>query len=377
MKAKHIEITGMLQRRIREGIYSLSNLPSERKLAVEFGVSYMTARKAVQNLVKSGLVGRHENGRLRMRSAAHGARPSFTIGFVMPAPVFMWSAQWAWQSDLSQLVAQRNGVVRPITYASASDPVMFEALEGDFDGLVLILPPFISPLPVDRLIKKREQLVVLWQDTTHLGIPSIETGPSRFIGKLLDHLTELGHSRVDCLNAQSADPGMQQRTEHWRLGLEQRGLDGQLHEYNTQPFQPGIRSALEQVTQLLEQESLDTTALFCVNTSQAWGAMRACHNKGLSIGRDISICGFGEMDIAKLMIPTITAVEPAERSPFLEMGLEWIESRGRNWSRPLRLEPDDISLFIGESTGPVPKTRQHSPSAVSNTFRTTAKELFI
>jgi len=352
MKAKHVEITGMLQRRIREGVYSLSTLPSERKLASEFGVSYMTARKAVQNLVKTGVVRRHTNGRLRMRSSAHGAKPAFTIGLLMPAPVFMWSAQWTWQSDLAHLVTQQNGVVRPITYSGASDPVIFEALEGELDGLFLILPAEPSQLLLDRLVQKRDRLVVLWQDTTHLGIPSIETGPARFIGKLLDHLASLGHRRIDCVSAHAADPGMRQRSEHWRLGLEQRGLSGVFHAYGTPTHQPGVLVARERVHELLERRELDATAIFCVNTSQAWGAMRACHDHGLRIGRDISICGFGEMEIARLLIPTMTAVEPAERLPFLSMGLQWIESRGRNWSRPLRLEPDDVSLFIGESTGP-------------------------
>ena len=352
MVTKHAEITGMLRRRIREGMYSVGNLPSERKLALELGVSYMTARKAVQSLVESRVIERDRRGRLRMRPTGQGTHPSLTIGFLMPTPDFTWGSQWAWYGELADLVARREGVVRAITYAGASDPVIFESLEADFDGLFMILPLVMSPLLTDRLAKKREKLVTLWQDTTHLGIPSIETGPARFVGKLLDHLTSLGHRRIDFLNAHSNDAGMRQRGESWRMGLEHRGVAGQLYECSAKPHQAQVHSALDFTSRLIRDREMNGSALICANTSQAWGAMRAYHEAGKRLGDEISICGFGDMDIAKLLIPRMTVVEPAARTPYLAMGLEWIESGGRNWQRPLRMEPDDVSIFVGESTGP-------------------------
>lgn len=353
---KYIEIAQILQQQIKERAYALNELPSERKLATQLGVSYMTARRAVQTLVKDGVLVRDGNGRLEVKPVTHRAHASLNIGFLSPAPVSMWSAQWAWQRDLTQLIEQQHGVLRPITYVSESDPVIFDVLDGDFDGLFLILPRQISPLLADRLARIRQRLVILWQDATHLGIPSIETAPAQFVSRLLDHLVELGHRRIDCLNAQPLDWTARQRVAHWRMGLEQRGLAGQLHDFSPAHAGPTAASARAHVAGLLDRGQLDTTALFCVNTSLAWGASRACQDCGLRVGTDISICGFGEIEIAELLIPSITAITPADRGVFLNMGLEWIQSQGANWHRPLRLEPDEVVLFVGESTGPVKRT---------------------
>ena len=49
--AKYTEVMSVIKRRIREGDYLLDNIPGERKIAEETGVSYMTARRAVQELL--------------------------------------------------------------------------------------------------------------------------------------------------------------------------------------------------------------------------------------------------------------------------------------------------------------------------------------
>ena len=49
--AKYTEVMSVIKRRIREGDYLLDSIPGERKIAEETGVSYMTARRAVQELL--------------------------------------------------------------------------------------------------------------------------------------------------------------------------------------------------------------------------------------------------------------------------------------------------------------------------------------
>ncbi len=358
-KKKYMEVAEILEKRISDKTYSPNALPSERKLAIQLGVSYLTARKAVQSLIKEGVLQRNSrNGRLASNSTSSKKHRSLSIGFLMPPSI--WAAQHSWLYEVTELVREQRGILRPITYFNVSDPVIFEAIDGDFDGLFVILPPEIPTLLLDRLEKKRKKIVILWRDLTHLGIPSIENAPPRFIGKLLDHLAGLGHRRIDCLNTQREESVVRERIEHWNLGIEKRKIYGRLHHSVPRPFVPGLQPTRDFVSSIIDDGELKTNALFCVTTSQAWAAMRACQDKGLIIGKDISICGFGEMDIATMLMPTVTVVQPAERKPFLEMGLDWIEHQGRNWSRPLRLEPEDVPLFIGESTGPAPAVKRQT-----------------
>ena len=348
MKGKHANVVGLLEQRIRDDV-QFSALPSERKLASQLGVSYMTARKAVQSLVQKGVLSRQDNGRLTVRATSSSGLAAMNIGFVSPASL---STARAWEYELRETLAARNGTLRPIAYTSAVDPAIFEALDADLDGWFFILPQQAPRLLIDRLRRLRERVVVLWQDTSAFGIPNIETGPPVFVRKLLDHLAGLGHRRIDCLNTQPADPVVLHRIDQWRHGLRLLGLEGELHDLKVHHFHSGAVTARDEVAKLLRSRQITSSALFCVTTSQAWGAMRACVDAGLRIGQDISICGFGESEMARLLIPSVTTVLPADRRPFLDRGLDWIASRGVGWTHPLRIEPQDCALFIGESTGP-------------------------
>ena len=70
MDAKYLQITESIKRQIRNGDYLIEKVPSERKLADSFGVSYMTARRAVQQLIEDRFFLRCENGRLAIGPAA-------------------------------------------------------------------------------------------------------------------------------------------------------------------------------------------------------------------------------------------------------------------------------------------------------------------
>jgi LacI family transcriptional regulator len=58
------------------------------------------------------------------------------------------------------------------------------------------------------------------------------------------------------------------------------------------------------------------TAVICINDVLAVGAIAQCRVSGLAIPGDVSVAGFGDMEIAALHSPGITTV----RSPTLEMG---------------------------------------------------------
>ena len=337
----------LFKERLQLGAYRLKGIPGERKLAADLGISYMSARKVVQHLVAQRVLRRTTTGRLEIAAGDQQAK-QLQIGFV--APAFAAQVIFELQYDLSQLVAAQGGIVRPVTYVQPSDPVIFEAIEGDFDGLFVILPVGAPQLLIDRLAKARDRVVILWQDLSHQGLLSVVTGPSRFIGKALDHLMDLGHERIDCINTLPHEPIVDDRLRHWRLGIEQRGLAGELTDEPSDAFGCSITAAYHTFKRMIDR-GLESTAYFCSTTELGRGVLRACHEAGIRVGHDISVCGYGELSVAKLTIPSLTAVEIGEPRPLLAMGLEWIATRGEDWQRPLRLEPDDVNVFIGESTG--------------------------
>ena len=348
-RAKYPVIAEMLLRRIEQGDYALSRLPSERKLAAELGVSYMTARRAVQQLIESGRLARNAAGRLHVRKQDPDRKH---LNIAMVLPTFDSPHYIEWRSILNRVVTARGGVLRPVTYTHEDDPSLLEALDAGFDGLFLLPPPHPSPLLLDRLQQVRHQVVTLWHDLTDLGIPCVDTGRPGLVTRLIDHLADRGHTRVHCLNTQPVIPVITDRIRGWRDGLDARGLDGVLYQEEVPAFGRADVKAYDVMTRLLKSGSFEATALFCTTVGAAVGVNRAAYEHGLRIGRDLALCGFGEISHARLMTPSLTTIATPDPGPYLATGLEWVLTGGREWDRSLKIEPEpeDINLFIGEST---------------------------
>src|SRR3954452_14817927 len=64
--SKYNEVMAVIKQRIREGDYFVDSIPGERRLAEETGVSYMTARRAVQQLLEEKVLIRQASGSLEV-----------------------------------------------------------------------------------------------------------------------------------------------------------------------------------------------------------------------------------------------------------------------------------------------------------------------
>ena len=56
--------------------------------------------------------------------------------------------------------------------------------------------------------------------------------------------------------------------------------------------------------------------IFCGNDVLAVGAIRSAHKLGLNVPKDVSITGFDDIELAKIVIPELTTVHV----PHQEMG---------------------------------------------------------
>lgn len=348
--SKAQQIQRMLERRILYGDYLLQELPAERELAKEVGVSRMTARKAVQSLVQRGVLHRQPNGRLTV--TRNGQATELRLAFMVPSLSSMNVERW--RLALEKTAARFGGTIRTILYVHWEDPVLLDALDG-FDGV------FISPsserIPdrvIDRLRAAGRSIVIVGQDMTSLGLPCVESFPPVFVQRLLDKLAELGHRRIDCFNTQTVDPAISGRIEQWNLWRAVHRMSGELLGHPIQPYEQPLEAAYEQMGQLLDENRITSTALLCTTAPAAIGAMRAMRDRGIHVGRDISVCVVNDEGIARYLSPSLTALETPDLEPYLAVCMDWLRNPRQSWVGPLLLQPVSIPLFVGESTGPAP-----------------------
>jgi DNA-binding LacI/PurR family transcriptional regulator len=190
------------------------------------------------------------------------------------------------------------------------------------------------------------------------GMPmvAVEAGPERAVPVVTvdqiegaqaatRHLLSLGHRTVWHI----AGPGdfleARQRIEGWQSALEAAGAD--VPPVLSGDWSP--RSGYELGQRLVTVRGV--TAVFAANDQMALGLLRALHEVGRQIPRDISVVGFDDIPEAQYFIPPLTTV----RQDFNELGrqslmllLSEIGAAERSSSRVV-VAPE---LVVRESTAP-------------------------
>lgn len=348
MRTKYLDIVATIERRLSGGDYALNDIPGERRLATEFGVSHMTARKAVQHLLKTGVLKRPEKG-IRIAQPRKSQKPQLVIGLVIPA--FESIGIHTFYRILSDLVGKEGGLVRPVPYAHDEDPAIGDALRGDFTGLFLLPPHKPGELLLDQMKRERGRVVTLWHDFTSYGIPCVEHGPPRCMARAVEYLVSLGHRAVDCINAEPENNVIRQRVQVWRDTIARLGVGGEFINNPVASFSHPSVQAYKTSLERFKSGRKFATAAVCVTTATALGVMRAAHDAGIRVGRDISVIGWSDIELASIYTPSLTVVQPPDLQPYVARGLEWIQSGGKMKVNDLHFESASASLWIGESTG--------------------------
>lgn len=349
-------VVELLTKRIAQGDYALTTLPTERQLAVEAGVSYMTARKAVLRLIGGGVLIRERGGKLRL-SGHDGGQRVLRIAFLVPS--FASADIERWRLALEAASRSVAAIVRPVLYVHWDDPLVRDSL-GGFDGVFLV--PNNEPLPErlrQRLRSAPSPVVILDEDWSGLGLPSIRLCPARQVASLVEHFSEFGHRRVDCFNVQPRNAVISERIDHWWQAASELGVAGELIDLPIAPYERPLVQAHRVFAERLAMGWRPGSALIGITAPAGLGVIRALHDHHLMAGRDVAIGVVNGEGLADYCVPSLTAIEVPDATPYFVQCLEWMATGGA-WRGPLLLEPADAPLTVRESSG---KNRISTPVA--------------
>ena len=349
---KFERVMSVIEHRIRAGDYVLNPIPGERKIAEETGVSHMTARKAVRGLLDRKVLIRRPNGSLDVHpghqldtGAAH---------FLLLYPAYASTYLTHLRQTVAE-IAQRHGLgMRPVQYVHWDDPVVVSAVTNSA-GLIII--PSAVDVPDHLLAPLRaSKCATLDLDLSAYDVPSIRLFPDAHITQVFDHLQQLGHRHISCISTQYHNPEIERRIGLWRKWLQAHQLSGELLERPTRSFGDATAAAYEVMRDLLQEGPLPSTAYVGTTFPAAVGAIRACWEKGLTVGKDVSICAINIEAPARFMTPAISGLDTPNLSKVLGRCFDWF-TRERPWAGTCRLEPTRADFVQGESTGRAPSHR--------------------
>lgn len=173
---------------------------------------------------------------------------------------------------------------------------------------------------------------------------------------ITEHLIKLGHRKIAHIQLQGVSTG-RSRLEGFQRAMIRHGIAIR------EEWLPGIKQYGSDEPYKIARELLASpdrpTAVVAFNDFVAMQVLAAAHDLGLSVPRDLSVTGFGDLDATKHLRPTLTTVS---QNPF-EIGrkaaerlLSRIESSigtSDKTDTAIVQERSPVSVVIRQSTGPL------------------------
>lgn len=160
-----------------------------------------------------------------------------------------------------------------------------------------------------------------------------------------EHLLELGHRRIGIVRGHPEHRAASARFDGYRDAFAAAGLriDAKLVTQGYFDLQSGIEAG-----RLLLGGAHRPTAIFATNDEMAVGVIMAARELGLDVPHDVSIAGFDDTSMSRLIWPPLTTV----RQPLDDMGSVGVEALIQK--RPAQAIEIPFQLFVRSSTGPAP-----------------------
>lgn len=181
------------------------------------------------------------------------------------------------------------------------------------DGV--LLAPSADPTDALRYLRRHAIPVVLVDRMLGRAFDEVGAENAEATAQLTQHLADAGHRRIALVAGRPGLATTRERIEGYRLGLQRSEL-----RFESRLMISGGSDAAggdEAVRRLLSLTA-PPTALVIGNNHMTIGAMRALHNAGLAVPRDIALVAFDDFEWADLFSPRLTTIA----QPCTELGAE-------------------------------------------------------
>lgn len=179
------------------------------------------------------------------------------------------------------------------------------------------------------------------------GLDSVQIDNRRGGALAAEHLAQLGHERMGMFVPRHPAPSVEERLEGFRVGLDKRDLKftkSSLIVTETFTYEAGYQAALA----VLAKTPL--TGFFCANDEMAAGVLRAAHELGLRVPKDISVVGFDDITMSNYTDPPLTTVGVVKEHMGRRAMARLIELVERTDDR-VKTEIAPVELVSRSSTG--------------------------
>lgn len=338
LTTKYAAVRGHLEAAIRNGEFAVGlPLPAEHVLAERFGVSHMTARKAVQDLVQAELLERRARIGTFVRPVAYDRIGKRTLNLV----TYEYDGAWI-QRFISHgvLLCEREGwYANVIRLTPGYQEPAVRVIQNGEPAIVLIdeLDPDSSLAHVMRAAKGRA--VLLNSLLAYTGIPSVSYDLERCITLAWDRLYSAGHRKIGLVVQIPEDGNALSLIGYWRTRMKtiftEQEIESRLIRVDTPRFQSPSVDAFAAMASRFRSGAAETTAVICLGDHLALGVLGAAHKAG----RTISAVNIGDSPLLAISIPPVTCVD-ADVPEQLNQAVDILKQPR------YKLDPSDMNIVV-------------------------------
>lgn len=322
---KYIHVQNWIKDAIRRAAI-VDKLPGERVLAKELGISYMTVRKAIDNLVDQGVLYRIQTkGTYVANPNSAPRKETKNIGYFLDSTIKdgLTSPYYSLIFNALEKEAARRGY-SVIFFTEISESNSIDHM-SKIDGVIVSCFPRIEH--VIQEIKRLVPVVVIDNASYDKSISSIIIDNFNAVVESINYLCSLGHKRIGFLTGLDDSDVGKNRLAGYRHALKMHGIDEipELVFRGDYSFNTGKKGA-----RTLLRLDEPPTAIMCANDSMALGAIKEANRQGLSVPNDLSIVGFDDITVAAQINPPLTTVAaPIEEIASLSVEMLYSLIHGR------------------------------------------------
>ena len=347
---KYVLVEDHIRQAIRSGKLT-DKLPGERRLARELGYSYMTIRKAVENLVEEGVLYKIPTKGTFVADRKRNKPRTRNIGYFLDSRIAGGLSSPYYAMIFNALEKQATSRGYSLIYFTDSQQTNVDKVLRKLDGVIASCFPRVETLIHE--LKRALPVVAIDNSMADKTIPSVIIDNYTAEAEAVDHLCSLGHERIGFMTGlEDSDVG-KNRYEGYRGGLAKNGIETDQTLVFRGNYTFGSGSSGADYFMSLEQRP---TAIVCANDSMALGTISQLHKLGTDVPREVSVIGFDDIDVASQIVPMLTTVsvpidEIAERAfAMLERLVDGQPLDNMHVALEARLVVRDSTAAVSEET---------------------------
>jgi len=305
-----------------------------RKWAPLLGVNLHTLDKAINNLVKEGILYRRRNlgtfvkEKQNQKIIKEKKIKQIYILVLLPKKEKL---NYPYTQEVLKGINSKSSFYGFGTRIRAIDEKDFsldeELSKKNIAGIIIDKEGFLNKDAI-KLIEKYKGKVVLFNSflPTHREIPSVLMDNEKGAYIATEYLIKKGHERIAIILRSNLfyQPSLQYYTDSLKLESYKLALEKHNLEIKDEYQKGGVYSNTKKIKKAVEELlSLNTipTAILCVDDLIAFEVLKVLKEKGIRVPEEISLVGFNNFIHSQMSQPQLTTI----KTPMFEMGCKAVD----------------------------------------------------